>query len=272
MVVPQHLRGRALEEHAANRLYVTRPSYGCSDGISGLIEEAVLVKITVDFRLLESRIELSGLHEALEIMENQIHFLAEQRKVQAAADLEALADEGVEWDDGDVQLTLRERDHAVEHLYPRLFRGPFLVTLWAIYESGLNEVARFVKRNKKVQLDIDEIRGSDIRRRAKRYFEAVLGVEIASDQTRAGELGKLYRVRNAFAHANGRLGSLKHDVRKSIESMIAEGQLEESIGYIIPSKIYVADACEVVHAELSELVDGAIAWHEKIKGADERVL
>lgn len=228
-----------------------------------------MVRINVDFRLLETRIELSGLREALEIMENQIQFLVAQRKVQAEADLKALADQGVEWQDGEVQLALQERDYAVEHLYPRLFRGPFLVTLWAIYEAGLKEVARFVKRQKGIDLDVDEVKGSDVRRTVKRYFEAVLRVGFPSDQSRAGELGKLYKVRNAFAHANGRLRSLSGDVRKTIDSMIAEGHLEESLGYIVPTRAYLVAACEVVHVELTALVNGAIAWHDNIQGVDE---
>jgi hypothetical protein len=220
-----------------------------------------LVELNVEFRLLEVRIEVSGLRDALQIMENQIQFLVEQQMAKAAADLKALADQGLAWEDADVHLTIQERDYAIEHLYPRLFRGPFLITLWAIYESGVKEVARFVARNKKVELDIDEIRGSNVRSIARRYFEAVLGVQFASDQTRAGDLGKLYKLRNAFAHANGRVASLSSDVRKTVESMIEEGHLDESLGYVIPSKAYVSSACETIHVELTKLVEGALAWH-----------
>jgi hypothetical protein len=223
-------------------------------------------KLNVEFRLLETRIELSGLREALQIMESQIQFLAEQRKLQAEAELNALAEQGVPWEDGDVHLTIQERDYAIEHLYPRLFRGPFLMTLWAIYESGVKEVARFVKRNMNVELDIDEIRDSDVRCKAKRYFEAVLGVRFASDQSRAGDLGKLYKLRNTFAHANGRLESLSSDVQKTVKSMIEEGHLDESLGYIIPTRAYLASACNAVHVELTKLVEGAIAWHDGLKG------
>jgi hypothetical protein len=223
-----------------------------------------VVKLNVDFRLLETRIELTGLREALQIMESQIQFLGEQRKSQAEAALKALADQGVPWEDGDVHLTIQERDYAVEHLYPRLFRGPFLMTLWAIYESGVKEVARFVKRIKKVELDIDEIRDSDVRGQAKRYFEAVLDVRFASDPARAGDLGKLYKLRNAFAHANGRTASLRSDVRKTVESMIEEGHLDESLGYVIPTKAYLASACDTVHFELTKLVEGALAWHDEL--------
>lgn len=230
-----------------------------------------MARITVDLRLLATRMELSGLHEALEIMERQVRFLTQQRKLQAEADLKELAGEGAGWEDPEVQLAIQERNHAVEHLYPRLVRGPFLVTLWAIYEAGLKEVARFVQHHKGIDLDIDEIKGGDIRKRARRYFEAVLCVDFPSDSSRAGTLGKLYRVRNAFAHANGRLRGLKGDARQTVDSLIAEGQLEESLGYIIPTKAYVTVACDVVNRELSSLVEGTIAWHDGMKAADKRV-
>jgi hypothetical protein len=221
-----------------------------------------VVKLNVEFRLLETRIELSGLGHARELMEKQIQLLSMQRKVEADAELRVLAEQGVEWEDGEIQLALQERGYAIEHLYPRLFRGPFLVTLWATYEAGLKEVARFVKRAKRIELDIDEIAGFDVRKKAKRYFEAVLGVNFGPDPSRAGDIGKLYKVRNAFAHANGRLRSLTPDVLKTVESMIAEGHLEETLGYIVPTQTYVAAASEVIRKELSDLVDEAIKWHD----------
>lgn len=225
-----------------------------------------MVRIGHYFRLLGVRAELSGLSDALELMEGQIKFLSEQRKTQASADLRVLAEQGHEWEHEDVQLTLQERDHAVEHFYPRVFRGPFLVTLWAIYESGLKEVARFIKLQKDIELDVDEIRGPDVQRRVKRYFEAVLGMSLPSDQARARELSRLYMLRNAFAHANGRLASLKGGVRDGVKGMIKEGLLTESLGYVIPSKAYLAAACGAVHTELSELVDRTLAWHDECHG------
>jgi hypothetical protein len=228
-----------------------------------------MVRIDFDFRLFETRIEISSLHQALDIMENQVQTLIDQQTMQAQTDLDALAKRGVEWNDEEVHFVIQERDYAVEHLYPTLFRGPFLVMLWAIYEAGLHEVARFVKRHKNIDLDIDEIKGSNVQSTARRYFDAVLNVDFASDSIRSGELGKLYKVRNAFAHANGRISSLPSGVRKTVDSMIAEGHLEESFGCIAPTKAYVTMACEVVHAELTTLVNGAIAWHNEMQELTE---
>jgi hypothetical protein len=225
-----------------------------------------VVRINFETRLLETRIELSGLTHARELMEKQIQLLCEERRKEAGAQVRELANQGVEWEDGEIQLVFQERDYAIEHLYPRLFRGPFLVTLWAIYEAGLKEVARFVKRAKNIDLDIDEISGHDVRRKARRYFEAVLQVTFGTGSSRAGDIGKVYKVRNAFAHANGRLRSLTPDVLRTVVSMIAEGHLEETLGYIVPTDRYVAAASEVIHTELSGLVDEAIRWHNSSSG------
>lgn len=74
-----------------------------------MASEVHVAKLNVDFRLLDARAELPALRDSVRTLENQLEFLAAQRRKHIFADLPSDADEA------DVQLAYQELHYEVEY-------------------------------------------------------------------------------------------------------------------------------------------------------------
>jgi hypothetical protein len=127
-----------------------------------------MVKIDIDFRLLDVSLELQSLEEYLETMENQISQIvsAEKLILDSALKKQNITPEDPEW-----HFEHQKYDHRVEFLLPRFFRGAFLVSLYAVYEASVTEIARLIQKGQSQAIAIDDIRGDDFLDRAKKYYK-----------------------------------------------------------------------------------------------------
>jgi len=173
------------------------------------------MKINVDFRLLDVSLELHALEDHYELIEKQISHLSHSEKVSLGEYLkkENLTPEGPEWD-----LAIQECDHKVEFLLPRFFWGPFIVSLYAVIETSVIEIARLIQQSQKQGIAINDLRG-DFLERAKKYYKNVIKFELCSDTTIWQRIKILAEVRHVIAHANGRLDMLNENTRKRIEAL-----------------------------------------------------
>jgi hypothetical protein len=217
-----------------------------------------MVKINVDFRLLDVSLELQALEEYLETMEKQInHIAASERLILDAA----IRRQNITPDDPEWQFEHQNYDHRVEFLLPRFFRGPFLVSLYAVYEASAIEIARLLQKAQGKAISIDDLRGDDFLDRAKKYYKHLLGFELCTDNSAWQQIKMLSEVRNAIAHTNGRIEMLRRRSREKIQDWEKKRiGIDSNFGYIVVDRAFVKRTFSKVQLSLENLVQRYKQW------------
>ncbi len=217
-------------------------------------------KIVVDFRLLEVGIELTTLKEHLKRIEDQI----EQRKKEIALELEEvrrLYDDYAEWDLARQELNI---EIEIEFSLPHILRGPFLVTLFSVYESAVTEIAGLIQKKQGQQIGIDDLKG-DLLNRAKRYYKHILEFALSINNEHWKRLMILLDLRNIVAHENGRLEMVSREQRRKI--LRYEGA-NESYDYLVVSRDFLSETLALVTDELEDLVARYREWDTAFRQRD----
>ena len=152
---------------------------------------------TPEWRLLDPVADLEALRLYLDTVEEQLAFLQDQWQVRLTADLKDATKDERDW--------LWHESQMREAHVTKSLRGGFIISLWASYESGILDVADFLKDEKGLRLRLSDVRG-DLFNRARKYFDSVLVFPLHPDLNDWTPLQVLHDVRNTYAHANGRLG------------------------------------------------------------------
>ena len=100
----------------------------------------------IDFRFTEVFYELSALEQYMDSLESQLPDLikSEEQKVYAG-----LREKGYENDDIERQIAQQDLYEFIENILPRYFFRQILVTLWAIFETAIIEIAKEIKDQEK---------------------------------------------------------------------------------------------------------------------------
>jgi hypothetical protein len=217
-----------------------------------------MVKINVDFRLLDVSLELHALEEYLETMEKQIDLLTASEKLNLEA---AIRKQNITPDDPEWQFEHQNYDHRVDFLLPRFFRGPFLVSLYAVYEASVTEIARLIQKAQGKAISIDDLRGDDFLDRAKKYYTHVLSFDLCTDNSAWQQIRMLSEVRNAIAHTNGRIKMLRSRSREKIHAWEKKQiGIDSNWGYIVVDRAFVWRTFSKVQLSLENLVQRYKQW------------
>jgi hypothetical protein len=168
----------------------------------------------MDFILIDVSAEIYAIEEFLEIMEKQIEHIKKSQKSildKALKEKKLNSDDHPEWDE-----LYQNYDRLVEFLLPCFFRGPFLISLYAIYEAAVTEIARLLQKDKGQALSINDLRGADFLDRAEKYYMHILHFDLYVDKSAWEQIKMLSEIRNAIAHTNGRIDVLRENAKKRI--------------------------------------------------------
>jgi hypothetical protein len=224
-----------------------------------------MVKINVDFRLLDVSLELHALEEYLETMEKQIDHIAASEKLILEA---AIRKQSITPDDPEWHFEHQDYDHRVEFLLPRFFRGPFLVSLYAVYEASVTEIARLLQKGQGRGVSIDDLRGDDFLDRAKKYYKHILNFQLCADISAWQQIKMLSEVRNAIAHTNGRIDMLREGAKKRILDWEKKRiGIDTNWGYIVVDRAFVERTYSKVQLSLEDLVQRYKQWDANRKTA-----
>lgn len=207
----------------------------------------------IDFRYAATAYEIWALGHMLEVIEPAMESLSNQDETQTLAELES---GGWAHDDAEVDLAFQDIREKRDYVLPRFMRGPFIVSLWACFESGVQAVARQMHDEGNTPIALRELRGDSFIARSRRYFEAILEMPLDDDDARYARLVDVYRVRNAMAHANGSRESMAPEQWADLERVLAPHGVEfdDARGVIVLSRAYVEAAYADVAASLRSLV------------------
>ena len=152
---------------------------------------------------------------------------------------------------------LQGQPELTQEVLPRLFRCSFLVSLWAVFESGTALCAEELRSANTTRLRLNDIRGDNFLDRAAKYFADVLGFQMLADQSVLPELKKLQTLRNAIAHGNGREGAVRDGLWRQIKGWSDElGSGVSTVGgNITLTKGFVRTLYQTVARALLSLVE-----------------
>lgn len=213
----------------------------------------------IDSRLLYASIELDALEEHLQLIENQMAQIREtaRNKTETYIRKEGLCPDDPEWD-----IAWQKYDYRIDQL-PRFFRGTFLVVLYAAYESIVTEIARLIQVKQSQKIKLNDLRGGFLER-AKKYYKHILKFDLYSEEKAWEQVRRLSTLRNAFAHANGRLDMLKDRERKIIQKWAQKNLgISTYYGYIICEVNIVADMYGAVRSSLEDLIERYKDWDDQ---------
>jgi len=217
-----------------------------------------------DFRLLEVEGELYALEDHLNLIEGQMEKfqMKERLKLDTYIRNEKLSSDEPEW-----YIAKQEYDERIEILLPRFFRGPFLVALYAVYETAVTEIAQLIQKNLSQGISIKDLKGNFLDR-AKRYYKHILNFDLYTDDKEWQGIKMLAELRNSFAHVNGRMEMLNENSRKTIKKWEKQKKgIATYSGYIVCDAKIVAEIFENVRISLKKLLDRYKKWDNTHTGA-----
>ena len=206
--------------------------------------------------LLDASHEVFALEDYLASMEEHIGRIQRSQKLKLDAYIkkEKLTPDDPEW-----HKAIQEYDHWVYFLLPRFFRGPFLVSLYALYEAVVTEIADLIHARQPRSKRFSTFRRKEklsFLERARQYYDEILRIELCPDETTWDRLAVLSKLRNAVAHANGRLEMLcpkKRSIVKTLAQSIPDVAMHS--GYITFGKVFVSETTHIVISDLRRLID-----------------
>jgi len=210
-------------------------------------------KFHIDLRLADIEYELSAVEQYIASFESQLPFMIQQEKEKM---LNRIKEEGLASDDGEIGLYYTEYYDLTENILPRFIRSTIIVTLWSIFEASVTEIAKIINTEKGEALDINDLKGEDFLDRAKKYYKHILKFGPFNVESREWHrIKKLYTLRNAIVHCNGRIDSLNEKVLKLIKAKELEKMGLSTDGmYIMLSKDFVQESYRSINVFLAELI------------------
>ena len=203
-----------------------------------------LIGISSDLDILKAHLE------HIEEQEKQWHLLAEDIRNDLLENISSLNqdDREAHW-----QFAQSVYDDYVEFRIPRIFYNPFLVSLYAVYESAVIEIAKLTQERKGVKVSTMGIGY------AKKCCRHTLKFNLTQNSQ---SLERLTELRHAIAHANGHLRLVKEEKRKKIKKWIQQDiGIEDYYGDIIVSGAFVREAFGIVKGELESLIERFKGWN-----------
>lgn len=220
------------------------------------------INVDLDFRLLDVSLELNALEDHYELIKEQIANLSEieKKSLDEYRKKERLTPDDPEWD-----VARYECNNKVDFLLPRFFWGAFIVSLYAVFETSIIEIARLLQKAQNQEISITDLKG-DFFERANKYYKHVLHFELCSDAKTWQRIKHLASVRHAIAHANGRIDMLNEKNSKTIKELERQNiGISSSKDYLLLDSTFVKETFLKVKSMLENLIDRYKEWDTKQK-------
>jgi len=203
-------------------------------------------------RWIEIEIEFDLLENYISLIKTNYNKLIEGEKEKTTKKIEELqAEENNEFIIEEISAGLEPLENGI---IPRFLSASAIIAIWGAYESFLQSIATKVARDQRIELQMSDLKG-DFLQRSKNYFRKVLDIDMYSEKTDLNFLAKIYDLRNALAHANGRLSDIHNvdvpEFKKWLASRKEVDVVDEE--YLIVSFDFVEQSFKFVKALISEL-------------------
>jgi hypothetical protein len=199
----------------------------------------------------EPYLRMVGLEAARTAVEDQLEHLKGQRAVRLYARLKresrAMAGE-------DIECEVEGLRETVEELFPKVFRGGFVISLWSVFEACIKDIAEYVRRERQLPFGLQELRAGDFLEQTEKFFTRVLGVAAFPDKAARAKLKEIKGLRNALAHHDGNIVELpdslrgKNDAEYLKKGIVVCSDLHHK--FAVPTAAYAEQSLATVRAHL----------------------
>ncbi len=205
-----------------------------------------------DFDLWNLELALWALEEYRDTIERQIARIGEDDWKRTELNL-ALS--GAAGNETEVGLAVQDHAWLAESILPRLLRGGYVLVLWGAFESGVIEAAACLCKKQHKELRLGDIRGGDLLERASKYWHQVLDTSFLAKDDDGSALSNLLAVRNAFAHANGRISAVPPRQQAALRQLVDRDLgVQDDHGHVSLSEGFVRRSYGAVSATLTHLI------------------
>lgn len=210
------------------------------------------MKLNTDFTLLLVSIELDTLREHLELIEQQAKWAQNDAESRFQADMEKLPS----FDEAEWGMLRQEYNYRVDFVIPRVLRNPFLVSLFAVYETTVLEIAGLIQKKQNVRIPLNDLKG-DLLERAKKYYSEILQFELSKSNVSWERLALLSDLRNVIAHTNGRIDTIADSKR---ERLLKSKGVYDWLDFVLVDEAFLKETYALVKDEIEALMERYKAW------------
>ena len=205
-------------------------------------------------------LRMAGLDAARTAIEEQLDHLKGQRAVRLYARLKK---EAHEMAPDDVQYEVDKLKNTVEELFPKVFRGGFIISLWSVFEACTKDLAEYVRREKSIPFGLQDLRAGDFLEQTDKFFARVLDVKAFPEKSVRAKLEELKGFRNALVHHDGAIEELPRALRSKSEAeylrkgLVVYRDLHHQ--YAVPTADYAEEAFKAVRIFLEQFAETVYA-------------
>jgi hypothetical protein len=196
---------------------------------------------------------LQGMRTARQAVEDQLAFLEAQIGLQINA---RIARDGASMAAEDVEDIVEQYREEVDALFPKVFRGGYVISLWSVFESCIKNVAEYTRKERNLPFGLQELRAGDFLKQVELFFEKVTGVNAFPDREHRKKLQELKDLRNALAHHDGSVPELPDSLRgRSRDEYLVRGMLifrDLHHEFAVPTAAYAEAATQLVEVYLQD--------------------
>lgn len=151
----------------------------------------------------------------------------------------------------------------IDGMLPGVLRGPLLLSLWAVYESTLIEIAEFLRVPANLSFGLTDVKipkhiqpqPNGILNRALHVYEKELGLTLFIDEQMQTHIRGFYGLRNILAHAGGIMRSSKPaDWNKVVTWASQHPGLDFSHGRILIEADFVRVQMELIASATQHII------------------
>jgi hypothetical protein len=215
------------------------------------LDVETLLNFNFDFPGFSFSGESWAMKTYLDNIEKNIFLAAKDFEEKSHKKLKA---EEMNYEKGELAYEYHEVEIACETHIPRFFRNSAVIMLWALFESYVKDLARYIKKRDNHSVSINDLKGKNPVDGFIKYFDFIVGVDLNWDSAKVKSLIELGKLRNHLAHCNGRLESASEKVIQDANELAKIDGIEIQEDCLIVTKEYLEQAKEMVLNTLETLV------------------
>lgn len=155
-------------------------------------------------------LRLAGLETTLGAVEDQLIHLRAQLEVRLKAKLKR---EACSMHPDDIEFEKYEFSQTVDELFPKVFRGGFVIALWSVFEACIKDMAEYTRRERGIPFGLQDLRAGDFLGQTEKFFFGAVGLHAFPDKQVRKEIEELRGFRNALVHHDGSTDQLPKSLR-----------------------------------------------------------
>ena len=153
-----------------------------------------------------------GLATYIQSLEEFIAHTGDQYRFRARRNLENRREELEEFE---YMMESNYIDEAAEIHIPRYARMSAVVLVWGMFESTVSDIAKYIRERETKPLKLEDVGRGDFLQRARKYYSAVLDLELPWTDCEIREARLLCKNRNKIAHRNGQFMDVANEKENS---------------------------------------------------------